>query len=184
MAVFNLKETILGQQKKPKEPAAIRNPTTGDMVTNEAMIKKVALQYCVDLLTNCAPEKEYEEILDIKKKLHEQRMNEGINEYIILTESLFNDAFDILVKKGTINTILFWKQETQWNIQIHLGNGRKTWPMVSWHYYSASKACRQNEPWKPEEYTFEIGDPKNIWTDVAKENIIKNMSKYHKDIRK
>ena len=79
-SVFQLKERIVGSKKSPQEPAVIRDPDTKEYVTDTKEIKRISLKYCVDLLTNRNPKDGYEEIVEIKRKVHKERMTEIIED--------------------------------------------------------------------------------------------------------
>ena len=98
--VFNLKEKVLGSKKAQQEPAVIKDPITNKLVTDVESIKKVSLKYCVNLLTNIKPKPEYEQFIEMKKEIHNERMAEVIENDVEFSETLFNDCLKILKKKN------------------------------------------------------------------------------------
>ena len=98
--MFNLKEKVLGSKKAQQEPAVIKDPITNKLVTDVESIKKVSLKYCVDLLTNRKPKPEYEQFIEMKKEIHNERMAEVIENDVEFSETLYNDCLKILKKKN------------------------------------------------------------------------------------
>ena len=87
--VFKLKENVLGSKKAQQEPAVVKDPDTEKLVTDVEEIKRISLEYCVDLLTNRKPKPGYEEIIEKKKEIHEERMNEIIENDVEFSEAHF-----------------------------------------------------------------------------------------------
>ena len=73
-AIFNLRDSIFGGKKTCQEQVALIDPASGKEVTTPAEIKKVSLEYCVNLLRKRVPENEFKELILNKKWIHEQRM--------------------------------------------------------------------------------------------------------------
>ena len=90
-AVFSLKEKILGRKKRTQERVVLNDPETGRDVTTPAEIKRVSLNYLVNLLSNKTVRKEYSEALDVKRKLHFERMEEVMDDDI---DELSIEAFE------------------------------------------------------------------------------------------
>ena len=97
-AVFSLKESVTGRKRVPQEPAAIRDPSSNQLVTNPSKIKAVTLKYCVDLLTNKTPSPKYEEVIEVKRNLHDQRMLERVDNDIELSEKIFYESLESVRK--------------------------------------------------------------------------------------
>jgi hypothetical protein len=95
-----LKENVLGSKKTQQEPAVIKDPASGHIVTDVKEIKRISLKYCIDLLTNGKPKPEYEELIEMKKVVHKERMKEVIENYVEFSEKLFNECLEILKKKN------------------------------------------------------------------------------------
>ena len=76
-ATFMLKNEVVGNKKKSVDPTAIVNPKTNEKVKSVSEIKSVALEYCIDLLTNREAKVEYKQIIDIKTQLHNIRMEKN-----------------------------------------------------------------------------------------------------------
>ena len=81
-AVFGLRGKILGNKKTPQERVVLSDPKTGQDVCTPAEIKKVSLNYLVDLLSKKTVKDEYAEVLNVKRELHFERMKEVIDEDI------------------------------------------------------------------------------------------------------
>ena len=61
----------------------------------------MSLQYCVDLLTNREPKKGFEEVIRMKEVLHQERMDEIVEDDIDeLPREAFNKALVTIRKKG------------------------------------------------------------------------------------
>ena len=52
----------------------MRHPVNGNMVVSKEEIKKVTLEYCVKNLENGSIDPEVEKVIQIKKDLHDVRM--------------------------------------------------------------------------------------------------------------
>ena len=68
-AVFGLREKILGNKKRPQERVVLSDPKTGKDVSTPAEIKKVSLNYLVDLLSKKTVKDEYADVLNAKREL-------------------------------------------------------------------------------------------------------------------
>ena len=99
-AMFNLREQKLGSKIKSQDPAAIKCPKSNNIIHDPKEIRKHTLQYCVNLLENKLPNKDYEELFQLKKEVHEMRMGEPDSEKFTLTEDMFNKALKDIVKKN------------------------------------------------------------------------------------
>ena len=77
-AIFKVKDTLLGKKKVTQDQVAIKNPENGELVYSPDEIKKVSLNYCVNLLTNGKPKPEYVELIAPKETIHFVRMKEVI----------------------------------------------------------------------------------------------------------
>ena len=99
-AIFGLKGKILGNKKKPQERVVLHDPETGKDISSPEGIKRVSLNYLVDLLTNKTVKEEYADVLNAKCELHFNRMEEVIDEDIEeLTSVQFEKTLIALSKK-------------------------------------------------------------------------------------
>lgn len=98
-AMFNLRETLVGNKKVGQEATILIDPTTKSEVNTVDGIKQVSLQYCKELLCNRVPRDGYGDIIEEKYKLHEIRMNENVTDDIVLTEVMFYEALQRLKYK-------------------------------------------------------------------------------------
>ena len=98
--VFKLKENVLGSKKAQQEPAVVKDPATEKLVTDVEEIKRISLEYCVDLLTNRKPSHGYEELIEKKKEIHEERMNEVIEDDEEFSEAHFDECLKILKQRN------------------------------------------------------------------------------------
>ena len=72
--VFKMREVISGEKKSGKEAHAILDPKTNKMVVANEEIRKVTLQYCLNVLEKNKPEEEVKQLVELKEKVHELRM--------------------------------------------------------------------------------------------------------------
>ena len=147
--VFRLKSDIVGGKKNPQEPTAVKDPVTGEIVTDPTKIKNIVISFVKQLLTNRLPSIGYENDLYVKRLLHETRMSERLEADIeYLSMDMFNNSlkelwrkkgkkYEFLVKGGNdMKRALFclfyevWRQETiptNWKntkvVQIWKGKG-------------------------------------------------------------
>ena len=77
-AVFALKDKIFGKKKCPQEQVVITDPSTGKLVYTPTEIRRVSLDFLMNLLKTQEPEGKYEDIVMNKKELHYQRTLEII----------------------------------------------------------------------------------------------------------
>ena len=151
--MFKLKERIVGSKAVGTEAVIIVDPKSEVEVDDPNEIKRVARDYCNDLLTNRQPKPDFEEDILAKEFIHTIRMNDrscddsNLEE---LTEVRFLKTYNILIKrkgakynfimKGgkSLKTALFnlckvvWRTEKQpdrWSqstlIQLYKGKGHR-----------------------------------------------------------
>ena len=99
-AVYNLQQRILGKKNSPLEAIAVEDPSSGIIVDEPERIKEISLKYCADLLKNREPAPGYEEVVEAKVKLHEERMLEQVeNDMDNLTREQFDKALRTVERK-------------------------------------------------------------------------------------
>ena len=88
--VFWLRDEVIGKKKHKMDPIALTDPKTGFKVFNPTDIKRVSLDFCMDLLKKKKPKPGYEEVFRQRSYLHNERMSE-----VVLTdiEDLMYDKF-------------------------------------------------------------------------------------------
>ena len=97
---------------KRQEAYAILDPGRGDMIVSREEIKRVCLEYNIDVLKNNEPEDDFKEMIDMKERLHDVRMKNKLGqgsfsvrkvEYECIVKK-FKDmkktTYDFLVKGG------------------------------------------------------------------------------------
>ena len=90
----------MGPKKAAQEPTAVIDPQTGMFVLDPTKIKEVVLEFCKKLLTNREPSEGYESDLELKRSLHNVRMEEIIEEDIgHVSLEMFNKTVEELWKK-------------------------------------------------------------------------------------
>ena len=77
-AVFGLRDKILGKKKSAQEQVVITDPSTGEDVYTPEEIKRVSLDYCVNLLTQKKPKAKYKERIKGKQIRHQEHMHHCI----------------------------------------------------------------------------------------------------------
>ena len=98
--LFSLRDKILGKRKGTQDQVVINDPETGEDVYTPEEIKKVSLKYLVNLLKTKVPKPEYAEIIAKKKELHYKRMEEEItNDIDELPIESFMKTLEIIQKK-------------------------------------------------------------------------------------
>ena len=99
-AVFNLREKVVGPKAAKQEATVVIDPKNNSEVTSPDEIKRVSLQYCVDLLTNRKPKEDFEDDLWWKQIVHNMRMEERFEDDIHeITDDMLQKTYDTLKKK-------------------------------------------------------------------------------------
>ena len=99
-AVFSLKDKVIGKKKTPQEQVVIVDPETGNEVCSPEDIKRVSLNFVVDLLKTKEPKEKYAAMVTERKDLHYKRMEEKIpNDLEELPEESFHKVLESLMKK-------------------------------------------------------------------------------------
>ena len=78
-AVSNVKDSIVGKKKDVEEPCAILDPATNKLVFKPFEIVRVSAEYVKKLLTNRDPRDGFEEDILWKKRVHDVRMREHVD---------------------------------------------------------------------------------------------------------
>ena len=101
--IFRMKEIVAGNKKPAQEAQAIKDPESGQLVVSNSEIKKVTLKYCLKTLENNKPEKEVEELVELKNEVHKLRMEDKTHdkEYRITDEDFFMVIWKFDLKKST-----------------------------------------------------------------------------------
>ena len=101
--VFSMREVISGAKKVRKEAHALIDTKTKKLVVANSEIKKVTLDYCLDVLKNNEPAAEVKELVKLKEMVHEMRMNdkERDEDYEISGSDFFETVEKFEAKKKT-----------------------------------------------------------------------------------
>ena len=103
--VFKLNNVLVGGKKKSQDPIAIKDPKSGEVLTDPKTIKETIATFLKELLTNCPPSHGYEIDLELKRKLHEVRMKERIEDgNSTLTLEMFNKNCGKIKERSTNNS--------------------------------------------------------------------------------
>ena len=99
-AIFKIKENIICNEKNSQGSVSMKHHKTKEQLFNNNEIKKSALEYCTELLTNREPGDEYSTDHYITKMLHTATMIEVLddNEIVEFTFDLFYQTLEDLYK--------------------------------------------------------------------------------------
>ena len=95
-STFKLRDRLLGSTKSHQDPVVLTDPKTNKVVTTPQEIKRVSLAYAVDLLKNREPKKEFIDVIKHKEELHQERLKEIIPDDL---DELPEDPFDKTLKQ-------------------------------------------------------------------------------------
>ena len=119
-SVFYLKEKLLGSKKKDSEaPTVVLNPKNNELVFQLKEIIRVSAEYLKDLLTNRDPKEEYREDVELKRQVHQVRMNETVENDIEFSTEMFEETFKLLKKKGGSKFDLILKARKSRHTALH-----------------------------------------------------------------
>ena len=90
--VYNMMKYLGGDKKEGQEPVAIRDPKTKQLIIAPKDIQKVTLQYCVENLSKRKPDKEQEEVKELRQKVHKKRMEKHDNDDFLIDKDDFNEV--------------------------------------------------------------------------------------------
>ena len=99
-AIFGIRNKVLGKKNSSDEPSVILHPKTGIPMMKPNEIKEICVDYCKDLLTNKEPKEDFIEDLQWKRRVHEVRMEERLEDEISYSEDMFREAMKSVAKKG------------------------------------------------------------------------------------
>ena len=105
-AVFGLKKKVVGSKIEPDAPSVILDPVTKAPIMKPSEIKETCVDYCKNLLTNREPKPEFNEDIEWKRKVHDVRMEERLENDVKYSEEMFTDTLRSIKKKGEINLTL------------------------------------------------------------------------------
>ena len=94
-----MKELINGPRKGQQEGHAIQDPETKELVVGSDEIKKVSLKHCLNVLEKNTPDEEWKDIVDIKSKVHDMRMETRDEINFEIKKDVFKAVMDKLEKK-------------------------------------------------------------------------------------
>ena len=97
--VFKMRDAINGPKKGGQEATAIRNPQNNELIVSNEEIKEVTLKYCVDNLTKQPEDSSVVKGLEIKRFLHELRMEEADDEEFDICKEDFGEVINKFAKK-------------------------------------------------------------------------------------
>ena len=150
-ALFKLKDKVCGEKKQKQEPVTLKDPISGEILSDHEKIKESSLNYLKNLLTNRQPKEKYENDLISLQLIHSARMNSGESgddklceeDFVNLLKKLRKsggEKYKLIVQGGTdLHGALFqlykqvWEKETkpeQWEdtlaISLYKGKGLKS----------------------------------------------------------
>ena len=101
--IFKISKEIKGIDKGTSQANAIKHPTSGKLIVEKEEIKKISLEYCMQVLTKNKPDKEYETMAKMKQILHEKRMEMKIGEGFMAEKEIFDKIIDKFKKSNKRN---------------------------------------------------------------------------------
>ena len=107
--IFQIANLIRGAKKVDMEATAIKDPLSGKIVVSHKEIKKITLEYCVKNLEEKHTEEGYEKENNLRRLLHNKRMEERLDEGFEVTEKLFKKVASKVEKSGKRNYDFFVK---------------------------------------------------------------------------
>jgi exonuclease III len=117
--VFKMKEIVAGSKKTPQESHAVIDEQTKDLVVENAEIKRVTLNHCMNTFKHDHPHEDVELLVSMVNEVHDKRMTEKDDEDMVITKDEFDDlikklekknkrSYDFLLKAGeTFKTVVF-----------------------------------------------------------------------------
>ena len=106
-SVFHLKDKILGNKKKDSEaPTSVLDPKTKELVFKPKEILKVSADFFKTLPSNRDPKDDYKEDVKLKRKVHQVRMREVVENDLKFSTEMFEETFKLLQKKPKFDLIL------------------------------------------------------------------------------
>ena len=88
--MFKMREVVAGKKKAKQEAHSVKDKETGELVVSNEEIKRVTLSYCLNVLKNNDPDKEFEQLIKLKEQAHAMRMTSKDDEtYEDITEEEF-----------------------------------------------------------------------------------------------
>ena len=186
--MFALKEKVVAKKKEPEEPCIVNDPSTNAPVFKPSQIIKTCADYCQNLLKRDEPKEDFVMDLEWKRRVHDVRMKEVLDDDLKLTKDMFNEALKLVKKKGghkydfilkagnSLLEALFKLYQTVWNsekkpdswrdttvIQLYKGRGLKEDLNNKRHLHTKKEVPKLFQ---------------HLVTNAMKPNIINNMSPY------
>ena len=75
-----MREFILGAKKVKKEAHAVMDTNNNNLVLANSDIKKVTLDYCLNVLESTKPAEESKQLIELKEMAHELQMKDKEND--------------------------------------------------------------------------------------------------------
>ena len=69
--VFKMRKLVEGPKNNSQVAHAVLDNKTGELVVSNSEIKRVTLEYCLEVLENNIPSKEVRELVEIKEEKHQ-----------------------------------------------------------------------------------------------------------------
>ena len=98
-----MKDEIAGQKKAKQEATAVRDPRTGELTVSKERIKEVTLEYVVNNLKGNVPEEEVKEMVDMRRKIQLEKMNDKSGESCQIEKDDFETVLMKFKSKSTKN---------------------------------------------------------------------------------
>ena len=102
-SIYKMKDEIAGQKKAKQEATAVRDPRTGELTVSKERIKEVTLEYVVNNLKGNVPEEEVKEMVDMRRKIQLEKMNDKSGELCQIEKDDFETVLMKFKSKSTKN---------------------------------------------------------------------------------
>ena len=151
-----MRDAINGPKKGGQEATAIRNPQNNELIVSNEEIKAVTLAYCVDNLTKQPEDISVRKGLELKRSLHELRMQEDDDEEFDIYEEDFQEvikkfekkktkSYDFLLKAGNKFKESMYRLCRKMILNEHFPHGfRKTVLFMIWKQKAAAEILSNN----------------------------------------
>ena len=184
-ATFQLKERVVGAKSLETEAVSVIDQVTGVAANTAVDIRQASLNYCVDLLTNREPTKDFEPVIAMKKSVHALRMiqRENFDEYEMLSLECFEATYNRLSKTAAAKYPFIMRAGESFNLCSTVWQTEELpsrWcksTLVQIYKGSGPRNNFQNQRFihMKDEFPKFFG---NLVMAAAKEKLIENMSKY------
>ena len=102
--LFHIAKSIKGLEKGAGRATAIKNPATGELVTDQAKIKSVTLEHCMKVLAKDEPTEDFKAMAKMKVILHNKRMKLNPGDGFKAEKEVFDQVIEKFKKNNKRNS--------------------------------------------------------------------------------